>query len=194
MQKANRISLVLICLPHHRSRTPVCLTRHRFPSTRAYANGFHLAFSCRMQLPTCGWTLPLLCRYRSLHWNLPHPTPTFCSEYHTVISTLSVQLFTPAHSVTVSTLVNSGSSGNFISQDLLSCLQLPHRRHAQELRVETIQRKQLGRGHMKYKAPPLKLKIGNLHEEEITFLVLEGPTVDIILGCPWLILHSPEIR
>ncbi len=40
----------------------------------------------------------------------------------------------------------------------------------------------------------MKLKIGNLHEEEIKFLVLEGPTVDIILGRPWLILHSPEIR
>ncbi len=47
---------------------------------------------------------------------------------------------------------------------------------------------------MKYESPPLKLKIGNLHEEEIVFLVLEGPTVDIILGRPWLILHSPEIR
>ncbi len=89
---------------------------------------------------------------------------------------LSVQLFTPAHSVTVSALVDSGSSGNFISQDLLSRLQLPRRRHAQELRVKTIQGKPLGRGRMNYKAPPLKLKIGNLHEEEITFMVLEGPT------------------
>ncbi len=40
----------------------------------------------------------------------------------------------------------------------------------------------------------MKRKIGNLHEEEIKFLVLEGPTVDIILGRPWLILHSPEIK
>ncbi len=30
----------------------------------------------------------------------------------------------------------------------------------------------------------MKLKIGNLHEEEIKFLVLEGPTVDIILDAP----------
>ncbi|XP_016093660.1 uncharacterized protein [Sinocyclocheilus grahami] len=43
-------------------------------------------------------------------------------------------------------------------------------------------------------SPTLKLKIGTLHEEEITFLVLEGSTVDIILGRPWLVLHSPEIR
>ncbi len=97
---------------------------------------------------------------------------------------LSVQLFTPAHSITVSALVASGSSGNFISQDLLSHLHLPRRRHAQELRVETIQEKPLGSGHVRYEAPPLRIKIGNLHEEEITFLVLEGPTVGIILGPP----------
>ncbi len=114
-----------------------------------------------------------------------------------VISTLSVltvQLFTPVQSVTASALVDSGSSGNFISQDLLSRLHLPRRRHARELRVETINGKPLGCGCVKFESPPMKLKIGNLHEEEIKFLVLEGPTVDIILGRPWLILHSPEIK
>ncbi len=52
----------------------------------------------------------------------------------------------------------------------------------------------LGRGYVRFESPLVKLKIGNLHEEEIKFLVLEGPTVDITLGHPWLILHSPEIR
>ncbi len=111
-----------------------------------------------------------------------------------MLSVLTVQLFTPVQSVTASALVDSGSSGNFISQDLLSHLHLPRRRHARELRVETINGKPLGRGCVKFESPPMKLKIGNLHEEEIKFLVLEGPTVDIILGCPWLILHSPEIK
>lgn len=49
-----------------------------------------------------------------------------------VISMLPVQLFTPAHSVTASALINSGSSGNFISKDLLIRLHLPCRHHAQE--------------------------------------------------------------
>ncbi len=111
-----------------------------------------------------------------------------------VISVLTVQLVTPVQSVTDSALVVSGSSGNFISQDLLRRLHLPRRRHPRELRVETINGKPLGRGCVKFESPPMKLKIGTLHEEEITFLVLEGPTVDIILGCPWLILHSPEIK
>lgn len=110
------------------------------------------------------------------------------------LSNLSVQLLTPDYSVTVPPLVDSGSSGNFISQDLLSPLHLPRKRHSQKFQVETIQGKPLGRGWVKFRALPLKLRIGNFHEEDITFLVLERPTADIILGCPWLVLHSPEIR
>ncbi len=109
----------------------------------------------------------------------------------TTLSLLTVQLLTPDHSVAVSALVDSG---NFISQDLLSRLHLPRRHHAQELRVETIQGKPLGRGRVRYTTPPLKLCVGCLHEETITFLVLEGPTVDVILGRPWLALYSPEVR
>ncbi len=126
------------------------------------------------------------------------PLPAFSTlQSDPVISTLSVltvQLFTPVQSITASALVDSGSSGNFISQDLLSRLRLPRRRHPRALRVETVNGKPLGRGWVKFESPQMKLKIGNLHEEEITFLVLEGPTVDIILGRPWLIRHSPEIQ
>lgn len=43
----------------------------------------------------------------------------------TSLSLLTVQPFTPERSVSVSALVDSGSSGNFISQDLLSRLHLP---------------------------------------------------------------------
>ncbi len=40
----------------------------------------------------------------------------------------------------------------------------------------------------------MSLRVGCLHEKTISFLVLEGPTVDIILGRPWLNQHSPEVR
>ncbi len=46
------------------------------------------------------------------------------------LSLLSVQLLTPDHSVAISSHVHSGSSANFISQDLLSRLHLPRRHHA----------------------------------------------------------------
>ncbi len=115
----------------------------------------------------------------------------------TAVSTLSllpVQLLTPESYVSVSILVDSGSSGNFISQALLTRLNLPRKRQPREIRVETIQGKPLGRGRVNYRAPPLTLRVGCLHEETISFLVLEGPTVDIILGRPWLNQHSPEVR
>ncbi len=79
------------------------------------------------------------------------------------ISTLSLLsvLLTPDHSVAISALVDSGSSGKFISQDLLSSLHLPKRCHAQELRVETIQGNLLGCGRVRYTAHPLKLCLGH---------------------------------
>jgi len=39
--------------------------------------------------------------------------------------------------------------------------------------------------------PTLTLRIGCLHSEEITFMVLEGSTTDIILGRPW---HQSHIQ
>ncbi len=112
----------------------------------------------------------------------------------TKLTVLNVQLLTSVQSVSASALVDSGSSGNFISQDLVDRLHLHCQRHARELRIETINGKPLGRGHVRFETLPLKLRIGILHVEEITFLVLEEATVDLILGRPWLSTHSPEIR
>ncbi len=44
------------------------------------------------------------------------------------LTVLNVQLLTPVQSVAASALVDSGSSGNFISQDLIDRLHLPHQR------------------------------------------------------------------
>ncbi len=63
-----------------------------------------------------------------------------------ILPLLTVQLLTPHHSISVSALIDSGSSGNFISQNLLKRLNLPRKRQAQELKIETIQGKPLGRG------------------------------------------------
>ncbi len=111
-----------------------------------------------------------------------HIIPTSCTTTHPRILCFSLRL------------VDSGSPGNFISQALLNRLNLPRKWQPRELRVETIQGKPLGCGRVNYRAPPLKLRVGCLHEETISFLVLEGPTVDIILGRPWLNQDSPEVR
>ncbi len=131
--------------------------------------------------PPHGQTLPSLrCEYASVNPDISSPS----AHQHNYSD----------HYVAVSTLVDSGSSGIFISQELLNLLNLPCRCQARELRVETIQEKPLGRGQIKYQAPLMMLQIGCLHKETITLMVMEGPTVDIILGCPWLNQHFPEIR
>ncbi len=184
----------LVCLPYRQSRPPACFTRPRFPSTRTRLTSQEHAR--RMTMGLCLYCASADHFIRSCPNRTPRPAVSTLQS-DPVISTLSVltvQLFTPIQSITASALVDSGSSGNIISQDLLSRLRLPRRRHPRALRVETVNGKPLGRGWVKFESPPMKLKIGNLHEEEITFLVPEGPTVDIILGHPWLIHHSPEIQ
>ncbi|KAI5619999.1 hypothetical protein C0J50_20436 [Silurus asotus] len=73
----------------------------------------------------------------------------------------------------------------------LELLQLRRQRGSQELAVQTIQGRPLGKGKVKYCAPPIILQVGVLHQEEIQLLVLEDSTVDVILGRPWLAKHSP---
>ncbi|KAL0154228.1 hypothetical protein M9458_050482 [Cirrhinus mrigala] len=72
---------------------------------------------------------------------------------------------------------DSGSSGNFISQDCLNQLQLPRRCHFQVLAVKTIQGKPLGCGTVRYSSPFITLQVGLFHTEEMKFLVLEDSTL-----------------
>ncbi len=129
------------------------------------------------------------------HWGvlLSSPVPSG-EQVEPAISTLPllmVQLLTPPHSISVPGLVDSGSSGNFISQALLKQLDLSRKRQA-ELKIKTIQGKPFGHGHMKFRSLPITLHVGCLHQERISSLVLVGPTIDIIQGHPWLSQHSPK--
>ncbi len=59
--------------------------------------------------------------------------------------------------------------------------------------IQSITGKPLTRHHVKHSVGPLQLQIGQLHQEELYLLVLEGSTVDIILGRPWLVQHDPHL-
>ncbi len=122
--------------------------------------------------------LSLLWHSRTFHQHLPSQTAMPFGEYPSsrpkncyIIS--ATWTTTQDNPVSVSALVNSGSLGNFISYDLLNCLHLLPRQ-ARELRVQTIQRKPLGHGRVQFYATPLRLRIACLHEEIITFLVLDS--------------------
>ncbi|KAI2646808.1 Transposon Tf2-8 polyprotein [Labeo rohita] len=107
---------------------------------------------------------------RTCPFRPPRPVvSTILSEVEPAqLTLLPATLHTSDRSLSVSALVDSGSSGNFISQDCLNKLQLPRQRHHQDYAVTTIQGKPLGRG--------------------------KESTVNIILGRPWLCVHRPEFR
>ncbi|KAK3529898.1 hypothetical protein QTP86_007216 [Hemibagrus guttatus] len=72
--------------------------------------------------------------------------------------------------------------------------ELPRQRNPTRYRITTIQGKPLGKGLVQWKMPELNLRIGCLHKETLSLLVLEESAVDVILGCPWLAKHQPNIR
>jgi len=78
--------------------------------------------------------------------------------------------------VSAQALIDSGSAGNFISTQVLQKLNIHRNRCQQNLQIQTIQGKPLGRGRITHFSPTLTLRIGCLHLEDITFVVLEGST------------------
>ncbi len=93
----------------------------------------------------------------------------------------------------VHALLDSGSAGNFISGNLCHQLNLPITATKTTYQVQSITGRPLSRRHVKYSAGPIHLQVGQLHEESIHLLVLEGSTTEIILGRPWFVQHDPVI-
>lgn len=52
-------------------------------------------------------------------------------------------------------------------------------------------RKPLSRKSERSSAGPVTLQVGLLYQEDITFLVLEELTADVVFGRPWLMKHDP---
>ncbi|KAL0165999.1 hypothetical protein M9458_037843, partial [Cirrhinus mrigala] len=125
----------------------------------------------------------------------PRPFVSIMQVFPDVISMsqLSVRLLIKNSIFTVKALVDSGASGNFISFNTLKDLNLPALPQEPQYRINTIRGEPLGPGRIKHRSPVCQLRIGNFHSEEISFLVLEGATVDIVLGRPWLVKHSPIV-
>ncbi|ROL46822.1 hypothetical protein DPX16_1459 [Anabarilius grahami] len=97
-----------------------------------------------------------------------------------------------------------------IQQHLMSSLPVPSDHHAQRsllpepLYISSILTSVISASKLSRKnrwamvtfgiSPTLMLCISCLHTEEITFMVLEGSTADIILRRPWLVQHQPDIQ
>ncbi|KAL0185695.1 hypothetical protein M9458_017365, partial [Cirrhinus mrigala] len=94
-------------------------------------------------------------------------------------------------SFTVAALIDSGSAGNFISGALAQQLGLQTTPTEVKYHVQSITGQSLSKKDVKHRAGPIHLQIGQCHEEEIWLLVLEGSTIDVVLGRPWLARHNP---
>ncbi len=93
--------------------------------------------------------------------------------------------------ISVTALLDSGSAGNFIYGSLCRHLRLSTSTTETLYEVQSITDKPLTQRHVRHSVGPLQLQIGQLHQETLHLLVLEGSTVDIILGHPWLVQHNP---
>ncbi len=107
--------------------------------------------------------------------------------------TTIVQLTTPLHCISVHALLDSGSAGNFISDDLCHQLQLKKRLNDIPYKIQSITGSPLGRGQVRHCVGPIQLRVGQLHMESICLLLLEESTAGIVLGRPWLVSHNPSI-
>ncbi len=77
---------------------------------------------------------------------------------------------------------------------MLCSTSVPRHRNATHYQITNIQGKPLGKGLVRSRTPEVTLRIGSLHSEYISFLVLEDATVDIVLGRTWIALHHPDIH
>lgn len=111
-----------------------------------------------------------------------HPNVT--SLLHIPVSVMSAH-----HYVSAKALIDSGSAGNFMSRNFIDRFQIPKIPCQKNLNVQSILGKPLGKGFITHCTPSLPLRIGVTHSETISLLVLDGSTVDIILGRPWLQQH-----
>ncbi|KAK3571176.1 hypothetical protein QTP86_004921 [Hemibagrus guttatus] len=101
-------------------------------------------------------------------------------------------MLTTTHaSVSVVALLDSGSAGNFISGTLCRQLGLRTKATATPYQIQSITGKPVSRQQVSHSAGPVLLRVGVFHMEEITLLVLEESTADVILGRPWLEQHNP---
>ncbi|KAL0159647.1 hypothetical protein M9458_043372, partial [Cirrhinus mrigala] len=132
----------------------------------------HLRLNCPSRL-TCSWVSVVQSDAENLH-----PLTT------------KVQI-TSTHSVSVTALLDSGSAGNFILGTLCRQLKLRTFTTSSKYQIHSITGELLSQRRIQHKCDAIILQVGLFHRESIQLLVLEGATVDVILGRPWLVKHDP---
>ncbi|KAL0170112.1 hypothetical protein M9458_034708, partial [Cirrhinus mrigala] len=94
-------------------------------------------------------------------------------------------------SISVTALIDSGSAGNFIAGHLARRLKIKTFPTELIYQVQSITGKPLSEREVRRRTGPVGVWVGLFHKEEMSFLVLEGSKMDLVLGRPWLARHEP---
>lgn len=94
---------------------------------------------------------------------------------------------------TLSAVIDSESSGNFIDMQVAERLGIAIHLLKQPQQIYAINGAPIGTGTTTHRTETIILQTSWLHKEEITLLITDSPKHDIILGLPWLKLHDPTI-
>ena len=90
-------------------------------------------------------------------------------------------------------MIDSGAKGNFIHVQQVERLQIPVQKLHSSLKVATLDGEPVGLGTITNITTPLTVQTSALHQEELSFLVLEHSEFEVILGLPWLEKHNPNL-
>ncbi|XP_073435227.1 uncharacterized protein [Dendrobates tinctorius] len=100
------------------------------------------------------------------------------------------------HSVWVSTsaMIDSGASGNFMDISFAQRHNVHSVKKATPVQMETVDGSLLNSGPVDQETEPLKVLMGNDHQESLSFMLISSPHFPIILGLPWLQARNPTIN
>uniref|UniRef100_A0A3B1JYM9 Gypsy retrotransposon integrase-like protein 1 n=1 Tax=Astyanax mexicanus TaxID=7994 RepID=A0A3B1JYM9_ASTMX len=107
--------------------------------------------------------------------------------------TLPVNIMLPTGMLSVPALVDSGSEGNFISQDLVKEHGVPTRELLRPLAIHAVDGKTVRSKPVTLQTLPITLQASALHFEELPLFVLPCTEHPVILGMPWLKTHDPTV-
>ncbi|KAI2645990.1 Transposon Tf2-6 polyprotein [Labeo rohita] len=89
-------------------------------------------------------------------------------------------------------MIDSGAALNLISKDVVERYQISTQPCTPPIKIKAINDALIGEG-ITHQTKTLTLKIGLLHQESISFYVVDSPKHETILGFPWLSVHDPDI-
>lgn len=81
-----------------------------------------------------------------------------------------------------SVLNDSGAAANVMHQDLVKQLSISTTKCEPPIVITAVDDGPIGKGCITHQTLPIKLRVGLLHTEEISFYVIKSPQNQVILG------------